>query len=346
MTDISAFQNAFHVAGLSTNMRRRLGSLSPGWTPWITLNAPPGKFVLACVLGADVALTDTGANNAVAGADLLYEWIDGYQVAPREGTTARTEVVTTSGCEEVERVCFDTAVGWTSGDIAAVSGHLGSYARAVPGNFGSTTTRTDTSELWVPVGGQSAAIKFHIPSITASFAAGVTATYTVSWGEVYSLYAGVVAAIETVTASLAVGNQDFQQFVPKGMAVDFFSILGVEANTDMSEISMTDNTGASIINMDTGPTTGEMIAASAYVYPRFATNTPSYDSLLFYFHKTYPVTLKCKVLVAQTFDLVFVAFSGGTVAPAPDPSPTPSPALVKQTGVSVTGIGPTPMKPA
>jgi hypothetical protein len=339
MSEIVAFQNAFHSAGLSISNRRRLSNLATGFSPWQTLNAPPGKNVLACSLQGSVPLTASGAVSLVNGADLLTEWVDQVQVAATEGTQPRIETATTFGCEELERVCFDTAQGWSAGDIADQSGSIGSYKRATPANFTTEGSRTDTSELWVPVGGPSAALRFHIPSITGAYATLVTvSSYTVAWFEVYSPYGGVVAANETITPSLGTGNQDFQQFVPKNQAVDLVSFIGTSGTvTYVTEVYMTDNTGASVINMDSA----QSITATQYVYPRFATNAPTYNALCFQLNKTYPVSFRVKVGSASTFDILWVAFQGANTAPANTPSATPAPPAVNQVGRPVTGIGPT-----
>lgn len=348
MSEMFAFQNAFHAAALSVSNRRRLGTIAVGNSPWITVNAPPGRNVLAVMLQADVVLVSTAAEAATASTDVLFEWIDQVKVAPTEGTNPRTETATTFGTEELERVCFDTAQGWSSGDIAAQSNHIGSYARAAATNFASPVTRTDTSELWVPVGGPGGAIMFHVPAITGVFAANVTVTtYTVAWFEVYSPYSGVVAAIEKITPTLATGNQDFQQYVPQNMAVDFMSFVGTNATTtNIGELYMTDNTGAQVINMDSGPTSAEAITATQYIYPRFATNAPTYSALCFSLNKTYPVTLRVKVLVSKAFNILFIAITGPNIAAPNKASPTPAPAATSQVGPGNPAIGPTPMKAA
>jgi hypothetical protein len=340
MSDLSAFQTAFHSSGLSLSLRNRYNNFTAGQNPWINVQAPPSKNVIAVMLEASIALSASGAASITTGQDVLDEWFSQLEISPSSATAPRIFLKTRKGAEELERLALDTAQGWASQAIAAASPHIGSYARSASAAFTASGTRTDTSELWTPVGGPAASVRLTISAISAAFQSNVTvSSYTIGFFEVYSIYSGTVAAFENKTATLASGNnQDMMALnvYPGGIAADLVSIVG-ETTTDVTAVYMCDQSGAYVINMD--DTQG--INASQYVYPRFASNNPTYSALCFQLYKTIPSQFRISLANSVALDFLWVQCMGPDVAPANPAGNTATTPETSRTGTPNPAVGPT-----
>lgn len=347
MSDLFAFRNAFHAAGLSINLRVRYNNFTPPQTPWQNVQAPPGKFLLAVMLEASVAFTATGAGSTVVSStDLLDEWLQSYEVSPTSGGgTDRIQTKTRVGCEEVERLVLDTSLGYTNSGWNSATSHIGSYPRAAATAFTTAGTRTDTSELWIPIGGPAASIRLNMAPLSAVWTtpANVSAVYSIGFFEVYSLYSGICAAYENKTATLASGNyQDLiaERVIPSSLAVDIVDFVQ-QTTTNVTQLMVTDQSGLPIIKCDDA----QSINASQYIYPQFAQTIPSYNSLVFFLNKTVPTTFQVSLANSVALDLLFIQVQGPTDVPANPPATTPGTPAVSQIGTQLPGVGPTPNTP-
>lgn len=343
---IQAFRNAFHAAALSVNMRVRRTNVAAPTVNWENVQAPPGKYLLAVMLEWSVALTATAATAVNAGTDILDEFIQGVEISPvAGGGAARIQTKSRKATEELERLVLDTSLSYTNAGWNAADAHIGSYPRIAAAAFAGAGARTDTAEVWLPVGGLAASIRITMPTLGTVFTtpANVTGVYTLGYFEVYSLYNGVVAAFENVTGTLAASSYiDLvgQNVVPTGLAVDIVTFIG-ETTANLTQIQVNDQHSLPVVSIDTTQT----MNATQFIYPMFAQTTPSYGGLTYFLNKSVVTTFKVSLAAAGVLDILFIQVQGPSSVPENPAQTTPTTPAVTQVGSPAPGTGPTPSPP-
>jgi hypothetical protein len=339
-SQLIAFQDAFHFAGLSLSLRTRRNNFTVGANDWIACQAPPSApNLLVVMLEASIAMTASGAAAITVGSTILDEWFSQLEVSPQAATAARIFLKTRKGAEEFERLVLDSSQS-KAGDAAAtpfITGpttHLGSYSRSAQAAFGGAGSRTDTSELWVAIGGSAATLRLTIAPVSSAWQSNVTVnSYTIGFFEVYSVYTGTVAAFENQTATLASGNnQDIMALnvYPAGLATDIVSIV-TQTTTNITAVYITDATGGFIVNMDDT----QSINAQPFVYPRFSTALPSYSAIILYLHKTVPTSFRLSLANSVALDFLWLGCSGPSAVSIDVAAATPAPDETQRTGTPV-----------
>ncbi len=308
-------------------------SLSAGQvTPWFNLTPKNGKpCVLGVIFKAIYVLTATAPETPVSGSDALDPILSGsngaeVDIAPSAGAAGRAQSLTRAFAEFLY-----AALTNTSFSIAALP------------TFASAGTSTITVSWFVPVGGQAAAVRIKLPSsITASYAAGVTVSYTSITSEIVSTtFSGVCAFREEKTASLGSGYQSILAYVPKDVAPDA-AFLAAESSTTITQVQIATTAGGMIVN--SSDTDALQLGAAAFAPIAGATYTTTAGFVLTLDGSSF-TQFSVNFASATTHYIGFVQVQGGsTTLENISPMATQATPAVTQTG-SVTASGQVAAKP-
>lgn len=272
------------------------------------------KSVLGALVQFAITYTAGAAQSAVATqtvgttttpTDLLDGGFNQIEVAPAPNANARSTITQRMAAEELERITLNIK-GYT-------------YPRAVPAAFAGAGSRTDTTQIFVPIGGPGAAVRFQIPNVTAVYAANVTATVIVTVYVVSGDQDCVVTYNEKQTPPLGTGRNDMGPYFPVDMAPDFVCFLN-ETIATTTIVYVTAADGTILVDFqDTGLIT---VAQAGVVAPD---TTITYNDLVFALDRKRFLTFLATFGTAGVRDIFWIEYAGSTVTnPAPNQAPIPS----------------------
>lgn len=177
-------------------------------------------------------LTATASQTAVSAADLLDEWLGGYEVTPGGSGATALKTVSRQGATHAERVLIQPPQAGASYNATSnpfvygiVSG--GTLGRGqTPATFTASGTRTDNSFLVVPAaGGTGCYVRWMIPAITGVYAASVTVSLTITL-YAFSTITQAITAVEELdtdsykTATVDLATKNFpDDMTPLGVVI-------------------------------------------------------------------------------------------------------------------------------
>jgi len=317
------------------------------WTEYVPLIPRAGdENVLGVVVEAITLLTASAAQavkttitvgTTTTALDVLDEAMDQVQVAPSVNTQARSYSTSRMFQEEVERQLLD------------VTGFA--YPRTAPASFAASGSRTDTGVIFIPVGGNSGAVRFHVPPITNVFAANVTSSVVFQCYVISGDNSTVPTFLESVTGNLGAAKQDISTYYPANLAPTLMGFMN-ETTTTLTNIYQTsqdkdillDQQDAAIMSYANACLAPETVAGSYLAgggTPSFS--APAYNVLWFAQNGKRFKTLQVTFGTAGVRDIGFIEIAGEVVVNPPvGGASTPAPSTAKDTGTVGVGGYPAP----
>ncbi len=306
-TTIQAYRDEFkQQAAKPVFKSQQTTGLSFGqYTQWFDLTPTTQPYTLAGYFKFN--WSDTGTMTPVSGADQLDAVIAQVEVAPSSGVGPRSKAITRKGMEDIEQVTFDVNF---------------SYPRAAV----SATTGTFTPFLYVPIGGQAAAVRFLLASSTAAFSAGTVSINSVTAYAVEGANDTVVSFNEQNTPSLGSGLQDMNAYVSKNIAPDLILLEG-ETTSTVTQVIITGQDNSVVV----AATDIDAVSNGAIAFSPITGAAKNGLSLAT--QQVVPNIFQVNFTSATTHDILEIQYKGGTVNSPQVSQTTPAPPASSMTGV-------------
>ncbi len=316
-TTIAAFRDAFRQQAGKPNFKsQQTTGLSYGqWTQWFDMTPNTQPNVVAGYFKFSYTVSGTTIT-PVSGADQLDAVIAEVQVAPSPGTAPRSQAITRRGMEMIEQESFDVNYG---------------YPRAAP----PSTAGTYTPFLYVPIGGEAAAVRFQMASATAAYSAGTVVFNSVTAYTVEAENTTVVSFNEQNTPALGSGLQDMTNYISKNISPDLVVLVG-ESSSTVTQVMMSGGNGKLAINaVDVDAISNGAAAFSPITGAPFA-------GLGIAAEQIYPNIFQVDFAAATTHDVLEVQYSGSTENAPQKPETTPATPASSQVGTTNAAGKPVP----
>jgi hypothetical protein len=306
-TTIKAFRDEFGQQAAKPVFRgQQTTGLSFGqYTQWFDLTPITKPYTLAGYFKFN--WSDTGTMTTVSGADQLDAVIQQVEVAPSSGMAPRSKSITRKGMEDIEQVTFDTNY---------------SYPRTAV----STTTGTFTPFLYVPIGGEAAAVRFLLAASTAAFSGGTVTINSVTAYSVEGDSSTVVSFNEQNTPSLGSSLQDMSPYISKNITPDMIILEG-ETTSTVTQVFMAGQNNQIIIAAT------DIDAASNGAIALSPITGSAKNGLGLATQQVYPSIFQVNFTSATTHDVLEIQWAGGTSNVPQTPQVTPAPPATGQVGV-------------
>jgi hypothetical protein len=315
-TTIKAFRDEFgQQAAKPVFKSQQTTGLSFGqYTQWFDMTPTTKPYTLAGYFKFNWNVS--GTITTVAGTDVLDAVIQQVEVAPSSGMAPRSKSITRKGMEDIEQVTFDTSYGY-------------------PRTATPTTTTTVTPFLYVPIGGEAAAVRFLLASSTAAFSSGTVSINSVTAYAVEGDNGTVVSFNEQNTPSLGSSLQDMSPYISKNITPDLIILEG-ETTSTVSQVFMAGQDNRIIIAAT------DIDAASNGAIALSPITGAAKNGLGLASQQVYPNIFQVNFTTATTHDVLEIQWAGSTQNEPQHPQTTPAPPASQNTGTTNAAGKPVP----
>jgi len=275
------------------------------YTQWFDMTPTTKPYTLAGYFKFNYTVTG-GSITSVSGADQLDAVISQVEVAPSSGMGPRSKAITRKGMEDIEQVTFDNSY---------------SYPRTAAG----TATTTATPFLYVPIGGEAAAVRFLMATATAAYSAGTVTFNSVTAYAIEGDNDSVVSFNEQNTPSLGSSLQDMSPYIQKTITPDMIIIEG-ETTSSVTQVCLAGQDNRIII----AATDIDAAANGAIAFSPIQ-GAPK-NGLGLATQQVYPSIFQVNFTSASTRDVLEIQVKGGTSNVPQHAQVTPAPPASQNTG--------------
>lgn len=317
-TTIQAYRDEFRQQAAKPVFKsQQTTGLSFGqYTQWFDLTPTTKPYTLAGYFKFN--WSDTGTMTTVSGADQLDAVIQQVEVAPSSGMGPRSKAITRKGMEDIEQACFDVSYGYPRTAVA-------------------TGTNTFTPFLYVPIGGEAAAVRFLLASSTAAFSGGTVTINSVTAYAIEGDNPAVVSFNEQNTPSLGSSIQDMSPYISKTISPDLIILEG-ETTATTTQIFLSGANNKIIV-----AATDIDAAANGAIAWSPITGAPK-NGLAIATQQIYPTIFQVNFTSATTHDVLEIQVKGPTDNTPQHAEPTPAPPASANTGVVNVAGKPSPAR--
>lgn len=305
-TVTQAYRDEFHQqAGKPVFRGQQTTGLSFGqYSQWFDMTPITKPNTLAGYF--KFSYTTSGTVTTVAGTDQLDAVISQVEAGPSSGTAYRSKSITRKGIEDIEQTVFDVNYGY-------------------PRTATSTTPGTFTPFLYVPLGGEAAAVRFLMASATAGYSGGTVVLNAVTAYSIEGDNDSVVSFNEQNTPALGSSIQDMTPYLSKTIAPDLIILEG-ESTASVTQVFLSgqDNQiGIAATDIDA--------AANGAIAWSPITGAPK-NGLGLATQQIVPSIFMVNFTSATTHDVLELQIKGGTTNAAQQAQITPAPPAYNMTG--------------
>lgn len=314
---IEAYRNDFRSQAAKPNfIGQQTTGLSFGqWSQWFNLVPHTRPNVLACYVKFSCSVVGATVT-PVAGVDQLGAALSQVQVSPSAGLAPRSQILSTKAIEDVEQACFDTSFTYPRGTLPSVAGSFAAY-------------------VYIPIGGNAAAVRFLLPSSTTAFSAGTLVINSITVYTIEGYNGTVIAAYDQNTPSLGSGLQDMHSYLSGSIAPDLVVLEG-ETDSTVTQVQMADQTGTLMVSV----TDADALSNGAIGFTPITGALK--NGLAISTQSAVPSLFQANFVSATTHDILEIQFYGSQVTNTAG-TPQTTPAVPAGTQVGVTNAANVPV---